>query len=50
MKDMNWIVSVHENHDKWPNVTQVQHFCCGFDHVNLVSSFCGSIYLLEMIK
>ena len=30
------IVLVHENHDKWPNVSPVQHFCSGFDHTNLV--------------
>ena len=29
-------------HDKWPNDTPVQHFCSGFDHANLVSSFRGS--------
>ena len=29
------IVLVHENHDKWPNVTPVKHFCGGFDHVNI---------------
>ena len=23
---------------KWPNVTPVQHVCCGFDLANLVSS------------
>ena len=39
------IVLVHENHDKWPNVTPVQHFCSGFDHANLVSSFHGSKFL-----
>ena len=33
------IVLVHENHDKWPNVTAVQHFCIGFDPANLVSFF-----------
>ena len=33
---------VHLNHDKWPNVTPVQHFCSGFDHANLVSSDHGS--------
>ena len=38
------IVLVHENHDKWPNVTPVQHFCNGFDHANLVSSLSGSKY------
>ena len=30
---------------KWPNVTPVQHFCSGFDHANLVSSFLSSKYL-----
>ena len=39
------IVLVHGNHDKWPNVTPVQHFSSGFDHANLVSSFQGSKYL-----
>ena len=39
------IVLVHENHDKWPNVTPGKHFCCGFDHANLVSSFRVSKYL-----
>ena len=38
-------VLVHENQDKWPNITPVQHFCSGFDHANLVSSFRGSKYL-----
>ena len=41
-KDM--IVLVHDNQDKWTNVTQVQHFCRGFDHANLVSSFRGLKY------
>ena len=36
------IVLVHENHDKWPNVSQVQHFCSGCDYANLVSFFRGS--------
>ena len=35
------VVLVHENHDKWPNVTAVHHFNKGFDYSNLVSSFCG---------
>ena len=39
------IVLVHGNHDKWPNVTPVQHFSSGFDHAHLVSSFRGSKYL-----
>ena len=39
------ILLVHENHDKWPNDTSVQHFCSGFDHANLVSFFNGSKYL-----
>ena len=30
------IVLVHENHDKWPNVTPVQHVCSGFDQAELV--------------
>ena len=33
------IVFVPENHDKWPNVSPVQHFCSGFKHANLVSFF-----------
>ena len=36
------IVLVHENHDKCPNVTPVQHFRSAFDHANFVSSFRGS--------
>ena len=43
------IVLVHENHDKWPNVTPVQHFCSSFDHANLVSSFRGSKNLPKII-
>ena len=39
------IVLVHENNDKWPNVTPVQHFCSGFDHAKLARSFRGSKYL-----
>ena len=41
------ILLVHENHDKWPNITPVQHFCSGFDHASLVhvSSLRGSKYL-----
>ena len=42
------IVLVPENHDKWPNVTPVQHFCNCFDHANLVSSVCGSKYLPKL--
>ena len=38
-------VLVHENHDKWPIVTLVQHSCSGFDHANLLGSFHGSKYL-----
>ena len=38
-------VLVHKNHDKWTNVTPVQHFCMGFDHANIVNSFRGSNYL-----
>ena len=41
-KDM--IVLVHENHDKWPNVTPVQHFCSGFDHANRVLAVVPNIY------
>ena len=39
------VVLVHENHDKLPNVTAVHHLRRGFDHSNLVNSFCGSKYL-----
>ena len=39
------IVLVHENYDKWPKVTPVQHFSSSFDHAKLVSSFRGSKYL-----
>ena len=42
------VVLVHENHDKWPNVTGVHHFSSGFDYSNLVNSFCGSKYLPEI--
>ena len=41
-------VFVHVNHDKWPNVTPVQHFGSGFDHEHLVRSFRGSKYLLKI--
>ena len=44
------IVLVYENHDKWLNVTPVQHFCRGFDHVNLECSVRGSKYLLDQIQ
>ena len=44
-----WIVIVHEYHDKWPNVTLVQHFCRGCDHANLVSSLRSSKYLPTFI-
>ena len=43
------IILVHGNHDKWPNVTPVQHFCSGFDHANLVSPFHGYKYLPKFI-
>mgnify|MGYP003691428409 CR=1 FL=1 len=33
------IVLVRENYDKRQNVTQVQHFCRGFDHANRASSY-----------
>ena len=41
------IVLVQENHDKWPNITGVEHYCSGFDHANFVRSFefVGSKYL-----
>ena len=42
------IVLVHGNHDKWPYVTPVQHFCSGFEHANLVSSFSDSKYLPKL--
>ena len=42
------IALVHENHDKWPNVTSVQHFSSGFDHANLESSFRGSKNFTKM--
>ena len=32
------IVLFHENHDEWPNVTPLRHFCSGLDHANRVSS------------
>ena len=36
---------VHKNHDKWPNVSPVQHLCSSFDHANLVSFFrCSNFY------
>ena len=41
----NMIVLVHENHEKWPFVIPVQHFCSGFDLAYRVSSFRGSKYL-----
>ena len=44
------IVLVHGNHDKWPNVTPVQHFCSGFDHAYLVSSFRVSKYLPKLFS
>ena len=34
------IVLVNENHNKWPNVSPVQHFCSCFDHANLIRFFC----------
>ena len=44
------LVSVHKNHNKWSNVTAVQHFCNGYDHANhvLLRSFRGSKYLLKI--
>ena len=42
------IVLVHENHDKWPNNSPVQHFGSGFDHSNLVSFFCGSNFYQKL--
>ena len=42
------VVLVNEYHDKWLNVTPVQHFCIAFDHANLVSSFRGSKYLPKL--
>ena len=42
------MVLVCENHEKCPNVTPVQHFCSGFDHASLVSSFRGFKYLPKL--
>ena len=42
------ILLVHEDHHKWPNVSPVQHFCCGFDHANLVSFFRGSNFYQKL--
>ena len=42
------IVLVHENHDKWQNVSPVQHFCSGLDHANLVSFFCCSNFYQKL--
>ena len=39
------IVLVNENHDKWSNVTPVQHFRSGFDYASFASSFRVSKYL-----
>ena len=36
------IVLIHENHDKWPNVSPDQRFFSGYAHANRVSYFCGS--------
>ena len=44
------VVLVHENHDKWPNVTAVQHFSRGFDYSNLVNSFRGSKQKFDNIR
>lgn len=27
-------LTVHENNDTWPNVTQVKHISSSFDHAN----------------
>ena len=45
IKKRNYILS-YEYHDRWPNITPV-HFCWGFDHANVVSSFLGSKHLLK---
>ena len=42
------IVLVHKNHDKWPNVSPVQHFCSGFDHADLLSFFSGSNFYQKL--
>ena len=39
------IVLVHDNHDKWPNIIPVQHYCSGFGHANLLCFFRCSKYL-----
>ena len=39
------IVLVYENHDKWPKIIPVQHYCSGFGHANLLCSFRCSKYL-----
>ena len=39
------IVLVHENHDKMAKCCTTPTLCSGFDHANLVISFCGSKYL-----
>ena len=39
------IVLVHENHDKLPNFTPVQHFCSGFEQADLTRTFRGSNFL-----
>ena len=44
------IVLVHEKHDKWPNVSPVEHFCSGLDHANLVSFFRGSNFYKSYIQ
>ena len=42
------IVLVHKNHDKWPNVSPVQHFCSGFDHADLVIFSSGSNFYQKL--
>ena len=42
------IVLVHKNHDKWSNVSPVQHFCSSFDHANLLSFFRGSNFYQKL--
>ena len=47
-KEKDMIVLIHENHDKWPNVSPVPHFCSGFDQANLISFFRGSNFCQKL--
>ena len=42
------IVLVHEKHDKWPNVSPVEHLCSGLDHAKLESFFRGSNFYQKL--